>query len=144
VSAFNPEGSTDDPGDAQYALGGTAGKYWHTEYYYQYPKFGNLKPGTGLLINMGKQVRLSHVSVTFGTSCCAAASIGIGNTDTALSSFTNVANSAKGAGATTFTVSSKQSGQYVLIWITSLPPLSGQAGKYQAEIYHVTLYGTNA
>jgi serine/threonine protein kinase len=146
ASAFNPLGSTDDPQDAQYALGGTPGKYWHTEYYLKYPNFGNLpKKGTGLLIDMGKQVTLSQVVVQFGTSCCTTANIEIGNSSTgSLSSFTTVATSASGAGSTTFNVSSKETGQYVLIWITSLPPLSGQTGQYQAEIYHVTLRGTNA
>jgi len=145
ASAFNPIGSTDDPQDAPYALGTSAGKYWHTEYYYGYPKFGNLKKGTGLLINMGKPVRLSQVVIQFGTSCCTAATIEIGSSGNGpLSSFTPVATSASAAGSSTFTVSSRTSGQYVLIWITSLPPLSGQAGKYQAEIYRVTLRGNDA
>jgi serine/threonine protein kinase len=142
--AFNPVGSTDDPSDAPYALGTTAGKYWHTEYYDGYANFGNLKKGTGLLINMGTKVELSQVVITFGTSCCTTASIEIGDSSSgSLSSFTPVATSAKAAGPTTFPVSSKASGQYVLIWITSLPPLSGQPGEYQAEIYRVTLRGNS-
>ena len=147
ASAFNPAGSTDDPGDAQYALGATSGKYWHTQYYDGYPKFGNLKSGTGLLIDMGKSVRLSQVLVQFGAQCCTAASIEIGpNSSGPLSSFTTVATSSSASGTTTFTVpsSSSASGRYVLIWITSLPPLPGQSGEYQAEIYHVTLRGTDA
>jgi hypothetical protein len=142
ASAF-PSGSADDPQDAPYALGGTSGKYWHTQYYYTYPKFGNLKNGTGLLLDMGTSVRLSRVVVQFGTSCCTAADIEIGSSTSSLSSFTTVATSTTAADATTFTISSKASGQYVLIWITSLPPLSGQSGKYQAEIYRVTLLGSS-
>jgi hypothetical protein len=143
ATAFNPGGSADDAQDAQYALGGTPGKYWHTEYYYTYPKFGNLKDGTGLLVDMGTSVRLTRVVVQFGSTCCTAADIEIGDGTSSLSSFTTVATSTTAAGASTFTVSSKASGQYVLIWITSLPPLSGQSGKYQAEIYRVTLLGTS-
>lgn len=144
VAAFNPVGSADDPSDAQYALGGTSGKFWHTQYYDHYPKFGNLKKGTGLLIDMGKPVKLSRVVIQFGTTCCTVANVEIGSDHSSLNSFTSVASSSSATGSTTFTVSSKTSGQYVLIWITSLPPLAGQDGKYQAEIYHVTLYGTNA
>jgi serine/threonine protein kinase len=144
ATAFNPVGSTDDPTDAPYALGTSPGKYWHTEYYDGYPNFGNLKKGTGLLINMGQSVQLSQVVVTFGSKCCTSASIEIGNSSNgSLSSFTSVATSTTAAGATTFPVSSKASGQYVLIWITSLPPLPGQSGEYQAEIYRVTLRGNS-
>jgi hypothetical protein len=146
ATAFDPGGTPDDPTGAQYALGGTSGKYWHTEYYFGYPKFGNLQDGTGLLIDMGKKVRLSQVVVQFGSTCCTSANVEVGNSDSGpLSSFTTVATSTTAAGPTTFTVpsSSTASGQYVLIWITSLPPMSGQSGKYQAEIYRVTLRGTD-
>jgi hypothetical protein len=145
ASLFDPgaNSTSDDPGDAQYALGGTPGKYWHTEYYLGSPKFGGLKKGTGILIDMGKQVQLSQVVVQFGPGCCTAANIEIGNSASAPSSFTTVATSSSANGATTFTMSSKASGRYVLIWITSLPPLSGQAGKYQAEIYRVALRGND-
>jgi hypothetical protein len=145
ASLFDPgaNGTSDDPGDAQYALGGTPGKYWHSEYYLGSPVFGGLKKGTGILIDMGKPVQLSQVVVQFGTGCCTAASIEVGSTDSSLSSFTTVGTSTSGSGSTTFNISSKASGQYVLIWITSLPPMSGQAGKYQAEIYRVTLRGND-
>ena len=35
-------------------------------YYLGSPKFGGLKPGTGLLINMGRKVKLSQVKLLFG------------------------------------------------------------------------------
>ena len=145
ATAFDPDanGTSDSPGQAQYALGGTSGEYWHTEYYLGSPVFGGYKKGTGILINMGKAVRLSRVDVQFGTSCCTAASIEIGNSTSSLSSFSSVANSTTASGSTTFNVSSKDSGQYVLIWITSLPPMAGQSGRYQAEIYRVSLFGTD-
>jgi len=145
AAAFDPDanGTSDDPAQAQYALGGSSGQFWHTEYYLGSPVFGGYKKGTGILIDMGKAVRLSRVVVQFGTSCCADASIEIGSGSASLGSYTSVATSTKAAGSTTFNVSSKSSGQYVLIWITSLPPMSGGSGKYQAEIYHVSVYGTS-
>jgi serine/threonine protein kinase len=142
ISVYNLQGTTDDPGEAQYALGGSSGKFWHTEYYLQYPQFGHLKSGVGLLLDMGSQVRLSQVNVQFGTSCCTHATIELGNSATGpLSSFTPVASSTTAAGNTTFPVSSNATGQYVLIWITYLPPLPGQADAYQAQIYDVVVHG---
>jgi hypothetical protein len=36
----------------------------------------------------------------------------------------------------------KTTGRYVLIWITDLPPLAGNPGKYEAFIYDVSLRGS--
>ena len=69
-STFNiygtPPGNTEDSTLAIDAIDGNATTGWATSYYFGSPKFGGLKPGTGLLINMGKQVRLSQVKVLFG------------------------------------------------------------------------------
>ncbi len=54
-------GNTEDPTLAGDAIDGSQTTGWATSYYFGSPKFGGLKPGTGLLINMGKQVRLSQV-----------------------------------------------------------------------------------
>ncbi len=147
AAVYNPYDSdptSDDPGEAQYALGGTPGRFWHTSYYDGDPKFGNLKKGAGLLIDMGSQVRLSELTVKFGMSCCAAVTIEIGgsNSPSAMSSFTSVAASTTAAGNTTFSISSKATGRYVLIWFTSLPHLTSST--YQAQIYNVTARGTTA
>ena len=141
-------GSSEDPGGAQYAIDGNTSTAWHTSYYLGYSVFGNLKKGTGLLLDMGKQVQLSQVAVQFGTSCCTHAEIEIGNTSTAdaagLSSFTELQSSTTAQGVTTFNVTKKAAGRYVLIWITDLPPLLGNPGKYEAFIYDVSIRGSAA
>ena len=106
--------------DAEAALGGSPNTFWHTQYYYSSPHFGNLKPGTGLLLDMGQQVRLSQLQVEFGTTCCAHIEIGVGNSPVASSpsSFTVVAQSTTAQGNTNFPVTSTASGRYVLLWIT--------------------------
>jgi hypothetical protein len=144
--ALGNDGGNEDGAGAKYAIGNNPGLFWHTEYYFTYPAFGNLKKGTGLILDMGKQVRLSQVVVRFGTSCCADVEIEIGNDNTpvpsALSSFTEVASSTTAAGSTTFDVSSKTTGRYVLIWITRLPPMAGSSNQYEAQIYNVVVHGS--
>ena len=144
--ALGNDGGNEDGAGAKYAIGNNPGMFWHTEYYFTYPAFGNLKKGTGLILDMGKQVRLSQVVVRFGTSCCADVEIEIGNDNTpvpsALSSFTEVASSTTAAGSTTFDVSSKTTGRYVLIWITRLPPMAGSSNQYEALIYNVVVHGS--
>jgi hypothetical protein len=148
ASSFDPLGSGggEDPGGAQYAIDGSASTAWHTSYYLGSPIFGNLgKKGTGLILDMGKQVRLSQVVVQFGTTCCTHVQIGIGNNNTSdpatLSSFTALQSSTTAAGSTTFNVTKQAAGRYVLIWITELPPLADSPGKYEALIYNVVVHG---
>ncbi len=144
--ALGDDGGNEDGSAAKYALGTSPGQFWHTEYYDNYPQFGNLKKGTGLILDMGEQVQLSQVVVQFGTSCCAHVQIEIGNDDnpvpSALATFTPVQSNDHVSGSTTFNVTSKTTGRYVLIWITYLPPLTGAANEYQAQIYDVVVHGS--
>jgi len=164
-STFNiygdPAGNTEDPTTAMNAIDGSATTGWATAYYLGSPKFGGLKPGTGLLINMGQQVRLSQVKLLFGPGATTAG-IYLGNSgpssatsSSALSSFKLVSPLVSGTGSHAFNVSSADAnvtGQYVLIWLTSLPkmvnpPASAVAQAkgqqiYQGLIYDVVLRGT--
>jgi hypothetical protein len=125
---------------------GSLSTYWATNFYDTNPKFGGLKSGTGLLIDMGRTVRLSQVDVLFGSLCCTSAEIYLGDSNvksrTALSNFTLVSPVATASGSHVFPVSSDATGRYVLIWLTNLPPMQGQPGKYQALIYNVVVRGT--
>ena len=100
--ARQPPGSNEDSGDAGNAIDGSASTFWHTSYYVGNPVFGGLKKGTGLLLDMGRPVRLSQVLVQFGTSCCAHVQIEIGNNNnpvaSALSTFTVLQGSATAHG----------------------------------------------
>jgi hypothetical protein len=144
--ALGNDGGDEDGSGAKYAIDNDPSTFWHTDYYFTYPNFGNLKKGTGLILDMGKQVRLSQVAVQFGASCCADVQIEIGNNNapvpSALGSFTSVASSTTAHGVTTFNVTGDTTGRYVLIWITRLPPLAGASNKYEAQIYNVVVHGS--
>ncbi|HJY55987.1 MAG TPA: discoidin domain-containing protein [Streptosporangiaceae bacterium] len=146
--ALGNDGGNEDGGGAKNAIDNSASTFWHTDYYFTYPNLGNLKKGTGLILDMGKQVRLSQVVVQFGASCCTDVEIEIGNDNnpvpSALNSFTKVASSTTAHGSTTFDVSSTTTGRYVLIWITRLPPLAGTGNQYEAQIYNVVVHGSAA
>jgi hypothetical protein len=146
AAVYNPLGSSgdDDPADASMAIDGSASTFWHTSYYLGH-QFGNLKKGTGLILDMGKPVRLSQLKVQFGSSCCTHVLIEVGNSNTAstaaLSTFTPVQSSSAAQGSTTFNVTKQATGRYVLIWITDLPPLAGSPGRYETMIYDITARG---
>jgi hypothetical protein len=164
-STFNiygsPAGNTEDPTLAMDAIDGNDTTGWATSYYFGSPKFGGLKPGTGLLINMGRQVKLSQVKLLFGPGATTAG-IYLGNSgpsaatsSSALSSFKLVSPLATGTGSQAFNVSSadaNDTGQYVLIWLTSLPKMVNPPDSavaqakgqqiYQGLIYDVVIRGT--
>jgi hypothetical protein len=144
--AYGNDGGNEDGGEAKYAIAGIPGRYWHTSYYLNYPALGNLKKGTGLILDMGRQVRLRQVVVQFGGSCCTHVTIEIGNSNdpvpATLSTFTPVQSTNSAAGPTTFNVSSAAAGRYVLIWITYLPPLAGATNQFEAQIYNVVVHGS--
>jgi serine/threonine protein kinase len=150
ASVYNPppgESGDDNPGGAQAAIDGSSSTAWHTSYY-DSDLFGGLKKGTGLILDMGRSVRLSQVTIQFGTTCCTHVDIEIGNSSTVdaatLGTFTPVQSSASAAGSTTFTMTNKAAGRYVLIWITQLPPLAGQPGHFETLINNVTVRGFTA
>src|SRR5580704_4557915 len=152
ASSFNPlgtpPGSNEDSADTGNVIDGSASTFWHTSYYVGNPVFGGLKKGTGLLLDMGRTVRLSQIVVQFGTTCCAHVQIEIGNNNnpvaSALSSFTPLQSSTTARGNTTFQVTKSTTGRYVLIWLTYLPPLTGSANQYEAQIYNVVVHGSAA
>jgi hypothetical protein len=155
-----PPGNTENPGTAQYAIDGSTSTAWATSYYFNDPIFGGIKSGTGLLIDMGKEVRLSQVEVLFSsdgalTQGATTAEIYLGNSAAmskdALSNFTPVSPSASATGKHDYPVTSKTTGRYVLIWLTSLPQLrkvpqglSAQNKYYEGLIYNVVIHGSAA
>jgi serine/threonine protein kinase len=150
VNTFNIQGTDDEnAATAKYAIDGVPGTYWGTDTYYNHANFGNYKHGTGLIIDMGQTVRLSQVTVQFGTACCTTAEIYLGSSNamskTALSNFTPVAGPATTDGAHVYSISSSTTGRYVLIWLTGdLPAVPGANAHYQARIYNVVVRGTDA
>jgi len=144
---YGSDGGNEDNVDAPKAIDGSNSTFWHTSFYIGNPVFGGLKKGTGLLIDMGKNVKLSQVEVQFGTICCADVQVKIGsNSDPVpsnLSNFTTVATSDHAVNTTNFTSNSSATGRYVLIWFTSLPRQAGQQNQYQGQIYNVVVRGSD-
>jgi hypothetical protein len=155
----NPPGNTEDPQTENNAIEDN-GSPWATSDYFGSPTFAGLKTGTGLLIDMGKSVKLSQVMVQFGPGITKA-EIYLGNSgpslatsSTALSSFKQVSGPASATGSHTFDVNSNATGRYVLIWLTSLPVAKNPSATivaqahgqkiYEGLIYNVVVHGTAA
>jgi hypothetical protein len=134
--------------EAPHAIDGNMRTAWHTLFYENNPAFGGLKKGTGLILDMGKPVKLSTVEVTFGPTAGANVQIMVGNSNSlspgALGNFTTVAEASDVPGNDyTFHAAAAAAGRYVLIWFTRLPPQpQGPKNHFEAEIFNIIVRGS--
>ena len=146
----------DNPADANLAIADNPAAAWQTYQYIGSPYFGRLQQGSGLILDMGRPVRLSSVQVTFESTPGADVQIKIGNpsnpappqnepavAESIANSMTTVAQRSDVSGTVTFPVSSKATGQYILIWFTKLAPMASHPGKFQGDISDVVVKGSS-
>ncbi|HUB42386.1 MAG TPA: protein kinase family protein [Streptosporangiaceae bacterium] len=119
---------------------------WSTQWYGS-PHFGNLKSGTGFILNLGSSAQVGSVMVQFGTMPGANVELKVGESGVPskanLDSMTTVARADNVSGSYTFTIKHPVSGQYLVVWFTRLPRLAGQPGKYEAKIFKVVVTGAS-
>jgi hypothetical protein len=144
--AFGPNGG-DNVSQAGLAIDSSPATAWTTDSYRGSPHFGNLYGATGLMLDMGKSVNVSSVTVTFGNIPGTHVRVEIGNTGTGTGrapppGFTTLDKSNNAAGPVTFT-GHRTSGRFVLIWFTKLARQPGQSGYFQADVFNVAVRGSS-
>ena len=156
ASGFDALNPNNDPGDensneAQNVLNGNQAG-WSTQEYDgsssgQWPTFGDLKAGTGFILDLGRPYRVGSVTVRFGSAPGADVQIKLGDSSTRsqanLAAMTTVASADNISGSYTFTTRSTATGRYLVIWFTKLPPMAGAADKYAAQIFSVLVRGAS-
>jgi cytoskeletal protein RodZ len=138
VVAFGPggPGQGDNPGQASLAVSGNPATPWNTDWYAT-PNFGNVQSGTGLLLDMGKQVTVTSVTITLGSIPGADLQLRAGNVPS-LADLRPVATATDAGGVLQLRLIPAP-GQYLLIWFTKLPP--NNSGTFQAFVSGVSLKG---
>jgi hypothetical protein len=139
ISDFDPEGDgTENPELAHLAADGNPNTSWHTMNYYGNAQLGNLKNGVGLVVDLGKQQRLSSVHLKLVGSPTSVQILGRPGSNTAPSSPSGLSKlgAAPGAGTTADVKLKKPVGtRYFVVWLTSLPQTS--AGYYQGAVAEI-------
>lgn len=137
---FDPYGDgSEDPTLTPLAIDGNASTAWHTSIYYGSPELGHLKPGVGLILDLGASRQVGSVQVTLGAAPTTL-SLYAADTDTApttLDGFTKLADQTAEGQATTFTLGQPAHARYLLLWLTSLPPTTGG---YRGQIAEVKVF----
>jgi cytoskeletal protein RodZ len=139
VTAFGPAGPADgdNPQLAALAVSGNPATPWSSQWYAT-PQFGNLKTGTGLLLDMGHPVTVSSVRLSLVSRSGADLELRAGAKPVP-AWLTQVATASNAGGTVQFQPSAPVRARYLLIWFTKLPP--DGAGTYQAGVYKITVQG---
>ncbi|GAA5048539.1 hypothetical protein HNP84_000167 [Thermocatellispora tengchongensis] len=134
---FDPRGDREEHQEiARNAIDGKGSTEWHTENYNE-PDLGPLKGGVGLILDMGKSVKVSEVEITLGKASGADLELRVGDT-AELGELKTVAKEKDAdGGKITMTPDESASGRYVLIWFTRVP---ADQGENRGTIYDVVVY----
>ncbi|HWG00535.1 MAG TPA: hypothetical protein VG164_01645 [Trebonia sp.] len=136
--AFGPTGTGD--GDNPQLAGNVLtdpGAGWMSDWYTT-DLFGELKRGTGLLLDMGRAVSLGKVSVDLGTASGTSLQLRAG-AQPAPGALPVLASAADAGARVSFPLAKPVTARYVLLWFTKLPP--DGSGTYQAAVHGVTIAG---
>jgi hypothetical protein len=139
VAAYGPAGPADGdhPEKAQNLLTPGAGDPWETDWYAS-AKFGMLQTGTGLLLDMGHPVTVTSLRIRLDSTPGASLQIRVGD-QTAFSDLAPKASTQDAGGTLTLHIRRPARAQFVLIWITKLPPSGG--GQFRESVYSVAAFG---
>jgi eukaryotic-like serine/threonine-protein kinase len=137
AAVFDPfgDGEAENDQDTPLTIDDDPATAWSTLTYRGSPAFGNLKPGVGLLLDLGDTQSVAAVTVTSTTP---GATVEIRTADAPaddLDGFTAVADGTVES-ETEFAFDEPVTAQYVLVWITGL--VDGPDG-FKAEIAEVTV-----
>ena len=100
--------------------------------------FGNLKPGTGLLLDMGRPVTITSAQIMLGAMAGADFQLR-GGGEPVLADLQPVASATGAGGLVTMRPARPAKARYLLLWFTRLPPDS--SGTFEVIVYDVRLHG---
>ncbi len=121
---FDPFGEDggENPADRKKAYDNNPATYWQTSWYTQ-ADLGGLKPGVGLILDLGTAQRVSSVTVDFIGQTSADLLTAPAGTVSMPTEFGAFSKAATGSGTTVkFTLTGKPTTRYLLVWLTHLPP----------------------
>jgi hypothetical protein len=140
-----PRGDRTEGDNVDRMVDGDQNTGWHTSKYNSAP-FGHLKPGMGVLIDLGKPTNVANLKADFADPGATVA-VEIGDTDPGDTSagdgkivrtYKMIGEPRQAHSTEVFPIG--QTTRYVLLWITSLPPAGSQfPDRYQVTIDEIAI-----
>ncbi|HEX4398375.1 MAG TPA: hypothetical protein VH136_12115 [Trebonia sp.] len=136
--AFGPQGTADgdNPQIAARVLTDPA-MGWVSQWYAT-PSFGDLKQGTGLLLDLGRTVTVTTVTLSLGSPPGTSLELRLGAAPD-LTALPVVATGTATRDQLSLPLARVARARYVLLWFTRLPP--DDAGTYQLFVHQVAIQG---
>jgi eukaryotic-like serine/threonine-protein kinase len=138
AQAFDPYGRADNDQLAPLAIDRSLTTAWQTEWYAS-PAFGNLQPGTGLMLDMGRVVTITGAQILLAAPRGADFQLRAGMSAGSLADLPVLASQTGAGGWVRIRLSAPVHARYVVIWFTRLPPDS--SGTFQVSVFDVGLEG---
>jgi serine/threonine protein kinase len=138
AQAFDPYGPGDNDQLAPLAIDRSLATAWRTEWYAS-PAFGNLQPGTGLILDMGRVVTITSAQILLGSTPGADFQLRAGMTAGSLRDLPVVAAETGVGGWARIRLGAPVRARYVMIWFTRLP--ADSSGTFQVSVFDVRLDG---
>jgi hypothetical protein len=114
-----PGDGTENDSQVPNAVDGDPATFWSTEHYTK----GFFKPGVGIVLDAGKRQPIARVLVTTDETGSRAE---IQVADSPTGPYRVVSADQPLSKSTTFALKRGASGRYVLVWLTALPPATGE------------------
>ncbi|GAA3876803.1 murein biosynthesis integral membrane protein MurJ [Tessaracoccus defluvii] len=143
VDDFDPEadGGSDDenPGLVGNVIDGDPDTSWETVRYLKRPDMGGQKPGVGVIVDLGEERLVTSATVTLNGAGPTAVELRVPQGEPSyktVQEWTIVGADAEASGAATIPLTTPTTTRYLLVYVTSLPPVEGG---FQASIAEITL-----
>ncbi|EST37471.1 hypothetical protein N566_12895 [Streptomycetaceae bacterium MP113-05] len=138
---FDPQGDgSENPEVVARAYDGDPESFWYTRNYYDHPEFGRLKPGAGLILDLGKRRQVSSVKAHFEGRTSAELLVAPESTVGMPTSYGSFQHVTENTGPDlTYGAEEPLTTQYVLIWLTELPQATD--GNYRGRITEIQVTG---
>jgi hypothetical protein len=147
VRVVDPNGARDELDDVAYVVDGDEDTVWKTHHYRNNPKFGGLKPGMGIFIDLGQPRQVTSIRVQF-TAGGATVQMrhGTVNPDSTAAGDREIHRTFQNLGEPTVTKANWVFGgfdeatkyRYLMVWITEMP---SDGNGYQIGVQEIQLQG---
>lgn len=125
-----------NPSDVPKTVDGDPTTFWTTQTYTT-AKLGNLKPGVGLMLDMGEHTSFRSVRVLLADGGTSLQMYTGDQPDR--TRMTSVASVTDASGETALRPEEPAEGRYILLWLTELPPVSDG---YRGGVAEIVVHGT--
>jgi hypothetical protein len=142
VRDFDPDGDPpeENPETAKNAIDGDPNTSWTTMTYRGNPELGGLKPGVGLMLDLGKDQKAGSVTVHFTGSPTSydvyVAPAGVTERPDSVDQLDKVGGQQSAPEKSTVKLDGTPRTRYLLVWLTKLPAADGG---YRGEITDITV-----